>query len=294
VYTIAHAAVIRKISGRNSRSRIPLGAGAAYHRVRMKRRTPRRFLPTVFLAVALGATACGGHRVVASSHRTTTTTTTMPSTTTSSTTTVPADPPGITVVADIANSVPGHSSPDGPVTVTVPATWYGYKSKLPVVATQPGWIEVRLAQRPNQSTAWIPSSAATFSTTPWHLVLSLASAHLMVYNDNRLVSDFPAGVGTPDDPTPTGHFFIAMTVPPPSPAYGAFVLATSAHSNSITDWENSGDAIIGIHGPIDSYDDYLIGTTGARISHGCIRLHDNELATLSPVLAGSPLDIVAN
>lgn len=224
---------------------------------------------------------------------TTTTTTTLPPVTTT-TTTVPPDPPGTFVVADIHSSVPGHSSPNGPVTVTVPASWFGYTSKLPVIASQPGWLEVRLAQRPNQSTAWIPVSAATLSTTPWHLVLSLASAHLMIYNDNQLVSDFPAGVGTPDDPTPTGHFFIAMTVPPPSSAYGAFVLATSAHSNSITDWENSGDAIIGIHGPITSYDDSLIGTTGAHISHGCVRLHDNDLATLSTVLAGSPLDIVPN
>ena len=90
-----------------------------------------------------------------------------------------------------------------------------------------------------------------------------------------------------------GHYFIAMKVPPPDPGYGAFVLATSAHSDSILDWDGSGDALIGIHGPIDPYDDSLIGTTGARISHGCIRLHDVELSQLAAVLPGSPLDIVS-
>jgi lipoprotein-anchoring transpeptidase ErfK/SrfK len=70
------------------------------------------------------------------------------------------------------------------------------------------------------------------------------------------------------------------------------VLVTSDHSDTITDWENSGDAIIAIHGPIDAYDDSLIGNTGAAISHGCIRLHDADLAQLAMVPAGTPIDIV--
>ena len=83
-----------------------------------------------------------------------------------------------------------------------------------------------------------------------------------------------------------------MQYPSPGPGYGPFVLVTSDHSDTITDWENSGDAIIGIHGPITSHDDSLIGTTGAAISHGCIRLHDADLAQLSVIPAGTPIDIV--
>jgi lipoprotein-anchoring transpeptidase ErfK/SrfK len=52
----------------------------------------------------------------------------------------------------------------------------------------------------------------------------------------------------------------------------------------------SGDAVIGIHGPLG--DDSEIGTTGARVSHGCIRLHDRALMRLSKVPAGTPIDIV--
>ena len=69
---------------------------------------------------------------------------------------------------------------------------------------------------------------------------------------------------------------------------------TSNHSNTITDWEDSGDAIIAIHGPITSADDALIGTTGAAISHGCIRLHDDDLALLGGIPAGTPINIVAS
>ena len=48
-----------------------------------------------------------------------------------------------------------------------------------------------------------------------------------------------------------------------------------------------------IHGPITSYDDSLIGTTGAAISHGCIRLHDADLAQLSMIPAGTPITVLA-
>jgi lipoprotein-anchoring transpeptidase ErfK/SrfK len=152
---------------------------------------------------------------------------------------------------------------------------------------------VRLAQRPNGSTTWIPLSDVSLSTTPYHLILNLASEHLVVYEYGKEIMDFPAGVGAPDDPTVTGNFFITMRVSPPDAGYGPFVLVTSAHSDTISDWEDSGDAIIAIHGPITSYDDQLIGTTGAAISHGCIRLHDADLAQLNVIPPGSPLDIIS-
>ncbi len=63
--------------------------------------------------------------------------------------------------------------------------------------------------------------------------------------------------------------------PEPNPGYGPFIIVTSDHSQAISDWEGSGDAVIGIHGPLG--EDSEIGTTGARISHGCIRLHDQAL-----------------
>lgn len=210
---------------------------------------------------------------------------------TSTTTTQPAVP-AVTEVAAIDGDVPGSPGPGAPPDTTVPATWYGYQSILPVIAQVPGWLEVRLAQRPNESTTWVPAGDVSLSVTPYVLVLDLGTEHLAVFDAGRQILDFPAGIGTPDDPTPTGSFFVTMTVPPPDPGYGPFVLVTSAHSDAIADWDGSGDAIIAIHGPIDAYDDSLIGTTGARISHGCIRLHDSDLAQLSMIPPGTPLDIL--
>jgi lipoprotein-anchoring transpeptidase ErfK/SrfK len=67
-------------------------------------------------------------------------------------------------------------------------------------------------------------------------------------------------------------------------------MVTSAHSPDIADWEGSGDALIGIHGPLG--EDAAIGTTGAKISHGCIRLHESAQVKLRAVPPGTPIDIV--
>jgi lipoprotein-anchoring transpeptidase ErfK/SrfK len=201
--------------------------------------------------------------------------------------------PASTEVVATNGAIPGYPTPGQPSNMTVPGSWYGYPSILPVVAMEPGWLEVRLAQRPNGSTTWVQTSGVTLSTTPYAIVIDLSTEHLTVYQSGVQIDDFPAGIGTPDDPTPTGSYFMTMQVPPPSPAYGAFVLATSDHSDSITDWENSGDAIIGIHGPITSYDDSLIGTTGAAISYGCVRLHDADLAQLANIPPGTPINIIS-
>jgi lipoprotein-anchoring transpeptidase ErfK/SrfK len=198
------------------------------------------------------------------------------------------------LVATLKGDVAGSPSPGAAPTQTVPGSWYGYPSILPVIATAPGWLDVRLAQRPNESTAWIPTSDATISKDHFAIVVDLATTHLSVYERGKQIEDFPAGVGTPNTPTPVGNFFVAMTVPAPSAGYGPFVLVTSAHSDAITDWDNSGDAIIAIHGPIDAASDALIGTTGAAASDGCVRLHDADLAQLSDIPPGTPVDIVAS
>ena len=202
---------------------------------------------------------------------------------------VPAD----TLVATTKGDIPGYEyAGNATPSMTVPGSWYGYPSVLPVINSLPGWLEVRLAQRPNGSTIWVHQGDVTLSNTAYAMVVDLTTEHLYVYENGSEILDFPAGIGAPDDPTPTGQYFMPMIYPAPSPAYGAFVLVTSDHSDTITDWENSGDAIIGIHGPIDSAADAEIGTTGAAISHGCIRLHDADLAQLSVIPAGTPIDIV--
>jgi hypothetical protein len=215
------------------------------------------------------------------------------STSAPTTTTAPLDPNATFVVAT-KGTIPDFPAPGAPAGGAVPATWYGYQTLLPVIGHQPGWLEVRLAQRPNGSVAWVRNQDVTLALiTTYRIVVRVAAQRLQLYQDGKMVLDFPAGVGTNNDPTVTGNFFLAIKAPPPNSGYGAFVLATSAHSDAITDWEGLGDAIIAIHGPIDAAADARIGTTGAHISHGCVRLHAADLAQLAPVPVGTPIDIEA-
>jgi hypothetical protein len=160
-----------------------------------------------------------------------------------------------------------------------------------VIAARSGWYEVRLAQRPNESVAWVPAHDLKLNVDYYHIVIDLSSMHLLLFDHGQRIGTFPAGIGVPADPTPTGHFFVALFAQAPSPGYGAFVIVTSAHSNTISDWEESGDAITAIHGPLGA--DAAIGTTGAIVSHGCVRLHNGDLDQLRDVPAGTPIDIVA-
>lgn len=203
----------------------------------------------------------------------------------------PGAPQGTTLLATVLVNASRYSSPGGKVTGSVPAIWHARPSILPVIASEPGWVQVRLAQRPNESTGWLQAKDVRLGITPYRLVINLTTTHLTLYNAGREVFSAPAGVGTTDDPTPTGEFFVAFDEPPLSSGYGAFIMVTSAHSPSISDWEGSGDAIIGIHGPLGL--DAQIGTHGAKISHGCVRLHNQALNQLASVPPGTPIDVVS-
>ena len=98
-------------------------------------------------------------------------------------------------------------------TMTVPGSWYGYPSILPVITTEPGWLYVRLAQRPNGSTIWVRQSDVTLSSTPYAIVVNLTTMHLLVFDNGAQIFDFPAGIGAPDDPTPPGQYFMPMQYP---------------------------------------------------------------------------------
>ncbi|RFU41615.1 murein L,D-transpeptidase [Actinomadura logoneensis] len=197
----------------------------------------------------------------------------------------------ITQVATLNTDAPRYVRPGKREKGEVPVYWFGRPSALPVIASRPGWVRVRLAQRPNGSTTWLRREDVKLTSTPYRIVIDLSSKHLKLYKNGRRVMSAPAGVGAPDDPTPIGKFFVAFRQGPPRPnnGYGPFILVTSAHSRRISNWEGSGDAVIGIHGPLGR--DRAIGTWGARISHGCIRLHNRSLLRLRAVPPGTPVDV---
>jgi lipoprotein-anchoring transpeptidase ErfK/SrfK len=223
--------------------------------------------------VLAGVSASSGHgpsqhkasraaRVAASSTTTTTT---------QAASAVPAVPAGNTLLATV-NGV----------------SWDGQSEVLPVIASNANAVEVRLPGRPNSSVGWLGVGAVSFSYTPWKIEIDTTSDVLTLLDAGSVVMSAPVGVGASDDPTPSGEFFVAYKAQAPSADYGPWVLVTSAHSDAIANWEGTGDANIGIHGPLG--EDALI--PGA-ISHGCIRMHLSDLAKLGVVPAGTPVSISA-
>jgi len=196
-----------------------------------------------------------------------------------------------TIVARLVRDAPRYNSATATDQVgTLPATWQGAASVLPVLSLTTKRLLVRVAQRPNGQEAWIPIGDARLSRSPYEIVIHLRSMHLDLFRLGHGTLSTPIGVGTRKYPTPTGNFFVAFFAAPPSRGYGPFVIVTSGHSNTITNWQYSGDAMVAIHGPLGA--DAEIGTTGARVSHGCVRLHVRDLRFLRPVPVGSPVYIV--
>jgi lipoprotein-anchoring transpeptidase ErfK/SrfK len=204
--------------------------------------------------------------------------------------------PSVQVPAETILARPNGSIPTFPAPNSAPqgavGTWYGVPLMLPVIETGVGWLQVRLPWRPNGSTAWVRAGDVTLYSTPYVIVVSVSATQLAVYKGGQQIMDFPVGVGLPSTPTPFGHFFVAIHEAGNGYAYGPVILDTSAHSEVIQRWEGMNDAIVAIHGPINSSADARIGATGTRISNGCIRMHNSDLARLSVIPAGTPIEII--
>jgi lipoprotein-anchoring transpeptidase ErfK/SrfK len=196
-------------------------------------------------------------------------------------------------LATLKRRAPGFSSEHATTAkLTVPKQWHGQPSVMPITNADRTRVRVRLARRPDESQAWLRRRSVKIGVTAFDLVLDLSKRRLYEFKLGRQIHSFPVGIGMPNTPTPTGSYFIAFHADPTGPGYGAVMLETSAHSKVFRTFEGGSDAIIALHGPITSAADAAIGKDGARISHGCIRMHDSQLLKLAWVPDGTPITIV--
>lgn len=133
------------------------------------------------------------------------------------------------------------------------------------------------------------------------ILINVPQRMLYYFRNGRLMRHYPAGLGKPDWPTPTGHFHVmrkaenptwmvpvsiqeemhrkgerVRTQVPPGPGnpLGKYILNLDRES-------------LGIHGTIAPTSVYRFP------SHGCIRLHPGDIADLFPLVpTGTPVDIV--
>jgi lipoprotein-anchoring transpeptidase ErfK/SrfK len=164
----------------------------------------------------------------------------------------------------------------------------GLRTVLPVLGESKSWLHVRLPGRPNGLTGWIRKQATVSSSTPWHLVVDISERRVIAFRLGHAVKSFPAVVGKPSTPTPTGTFFVeeAMSLSPGG--LGApFALALSARSTVYQEFDG-GPGQIALHGLTG-----IGGVPGTAVSHGCIRLDGWAMTWLvSRVRAGTPVTII--
>lgn len=161
-----------------------------------------------------------------------------------------------------------------------------------VVSQQAGWINVNLPIRPNGSTGWVEAAAVTLAPNPYKVVVQLGAHKLLLYqNATEVVLDVPIGVGTEDTPTPGGVFYIKELLQPPNPNgdYGPYAYGLSGFSekDELANFAG-GTGVIGIHGTNQPE------LVGSNVSHGCIRLRNDDIMKLVKILPlGTPVDIQA-
>lgn len=151
-----------------------------------------------------------------------------------------------------------------------------------------GWFEVLLPVRPNGSTGFVAASDVTVARVTHRLVMSVETNELFVYDEDRLLRTMPAASGTGDTPTPLGRFFLTELLEPTNAGYGPYAYGTSGFSEVLTSF-GGGPGQIGLHGTDDA------ASVGRAVSHGCIRLSDDDITYLAELLPlGTPIDVVAS
>ena len=250
------------------------------------------------LSMALALGACGGgsgeassdgerDRAVDRDRPAEATTTTAPATT------VPAGiPEGTSLVAQAKPAtMPIYAAPgdEQPASSLDNPNENGAPLVFLVKERQGNWLDVYLPVRPNGSTGWVRAADVTVVSNPYSIDIALAAHRLVVRNGEDVVLDEPIGVGTAQTPTPGGVYYIKELLQPPEPdgPYGPYAYGLSGFSNVLDEF-NGGDGVIGIHG---TNQPEVIGTD---VSHGCIRMRNEAILELVPVLPlGTPVHITA-
>lgn len=151
---------------------------------------------------------------------------------------------------------------------------------LPVIAEQPGWVQVLLPSKPNGSTGWLAADGLDRAVTPYLILVHLESRTLELHLDGQPIGEWPAGIGKSSAPTPPGRTFLLGSFSDPQQDYSPVILPLGTHSPTL-DTFGGGPGTVAIHTwPTDD-------AFGAASSDGCIRVPQDALDQLTEVPLGT-------
>jgi lipoprotein-anchoring transpeptidase ErfK/SrfK len=166
-------------------------------------------------------------------------------------------------------------------------TSFGSARVLLVDQVDDGWVRVELPVRPNGSTGWVRSDEVRLETLDHLVTVDLAARELTVWVDGAVDRVIEAAIGSTENPTPTGSFYVVdkLDTADDGGAYGPYAFGLSAHSDTLSEF-GGGDGQIGIHGTNDP------SSLGQAVSHGCVRLPNDAITHLATELPlGTPVVI---
>lgn len=209
--------------------------------------------------------------------------------------TLPAAPPDATAdevpdgqLVHPTESVPVFDQPGGAAIAVLPTTQLGSDTWVPVIAEEPGWVQVLLPSRPNGSTGWLSTQDSTLKirSTTDRIVIDRAAFRLTLYRDHQQIGSWSVGVGTPAAPTPAGRTFVLASMTDAKQKFSPVIFPLGIHSTTFSTY-GGGPGTTGIHG-WPSTDVF-----GRPSSDGCIRVPAEALATftnpIDPVPIGTPV-----
>ncbi len=166
-------------------------------------------------------------------------------------------------------------------------THEGMVLSFTVLERQGSRLHVRLPIRPNGSTAWIEADQVVTYTVPNHLVVDLSDREVTAYHGDEALMTAGLAVGSSATPTPTGEFYVDISLPDPGGSYGDWMLSIAGFSDVLTDF-GGGIGQIAFHGWSDT------SVIGQAVSNGCLRMPNPVITRLAPLApVGTPVSIRA-
>ena len=143
--------------------------------------------------------------------------------------------------------------------------------------------------RPNGSTGWVKSTDVTFAVNDYRIEVTLSAFTLKVFKDGEQIEDIPVGVARDNTPTPGGLYYTTELIKTPNPdgAYGPYAFGLSGFSDTLTR-STAARASSASTAPTSP------SAIGTQVSHGCIRMANEDITRLARVLPlGTPVQIDA-
>lgn len=184
------------------------------------------------------------------------------------------------VVVHNPTSRPIFTAPAGVPFAQLPSRQADSDTWLPVIAEQPGWVQVLLPSRPNGSTGWLESTGLLLARTPYTIDVSVSGRTLDLTRDGHRVGHWRIAVGKPATPTPTGRTFLLASIRDPSQTFSPLLLALGTHSTVLASY-HGGPATTAIHTWTDP------SVYGHAASNGCLRVPPAALKVLTAIPLGT-------